>query len=553
MLVSGFLGMMVFVTYPVAPPRLFDLGLVDTVTESSEAYRYLQPPAFVNQYAAMPSLHAGWDLLVGLAILGAAATVGFKAVGVLMPVLMMWAVVATANHFVLDVVAGLVLALIGHAVALHLERHRANNRAERGCGEPMTVLAIAHRAGNSLAGLAAANDLGVDVIECDVHDHRGRLEVRHLKTAGPLPFLWDRWELVSAAAPRLGLAELLAADRHGTTFMLDLKGRRPTTGRAVAELLHEVGHARPLLACGRWWPAVDGLAETWTSCALCSRLAHAASSSACDDAWSRARSVRRLGARVAPRHRCGGRASRSGRARADLAGQRPGRPRNRARVRRQRRHQRRRRHPRPGRGSPGPPGHRVRSPGLLVPPTQHAQAAKGGPTARARLLHRNQYRPAYPRCAGHSRLIVDPERVAEIITNVAVMADGRLRTGFVTLVGGRQRGAALDAPPDGCHRHAEWSTRQGRKPLPVPDAVPEAGREGGIIMHAHKGDRIVVRNQHVDGPVRDGEIVAVEHQDGSPPYRVRWSDNGHESLFFPGPDSYIDHGDVPAPSAPDNG
>ena len=125
----------------------------------------------------------------------------------------------------------------------------------------MTVLAIAHRAGNSLVGLVAANDLGVDVIECDVHGYRGRLEVRHLKTAGPLPFLWDRWELVPAAAPRLGLAELLAADRHGTTFMLDLKGRHPMTSRAVAELLHEVGHARPLLACGRWWPAVDGLAS----------------------------------------------------------------------------------------------------------------------------------------------------------------------------------------------------------------------------------------------------------------------------------------------------
>jgi glycerophosphoryl diester phosphodiesterase len=124
----------------------------------------------------------------------------------------------------------------------------------------MNVLAIAHRAGNSLAGLATANDLGVDVIECDVHGHRGRLEVRHLKSAGPLPFLWDRWELVAASAPRLGLAELLAADRHGTTFMLDLKGRDRRTSRAVAGLLHEVGHARPLLACGRWWPAVDAQA-----------------------------------------------------------------------------------------------------------------------------------------------------------------------------------------------------------------------------------------------------------------------------------------------------
>jgi len=124
----------------------------------------------------------------------------------------------------------------------------------------MNVLAIAHRAGNSLARLAAANDLGVDVIECDVHGHRGRLEVRHLKSAGPLPFLWDRWELVPASAPRLGLAELLAADQHGTTFMLDLKGRHPRTSRAVAGLLHEVGHSRPMLACGRWWPLVDALA-----------------------------------------------------------------------------------------------------------------------------------------------------------------------------------------------------------------------------------------------------------------------------------------------------
>ena len=134
MLVSGFLGMAVFVSYPVAPPRLADLGLVDTVTESSEAYRYLQPPAFVNQYAAMPSLHAGWDLLVGMAIASAAATVGLRLVGMLMPLMMVWAVVATANHYVLDVVAGIVLVLIGHMIALHLERRRAKTSIPAGAG-----------------------------------------------------------------------------------------------------------------------------------------------------------------------------------------------------------------------------------------------------------------------------------------------------------------------------------------------------------------------------------------------------------------------------------
>ena len=123
----------------------------------------------------------------------------------------------------------------------------------------MTVLAIAHRAGNSLAGLHTANELGADVIECDVHEFRGRLEVRHLKSAGPLPFLWDRWELASASAPRLGLAELLSADRRGATFMLDLKGRSPSVGRSVASLLHELGRDHPVLACGRQWRSVDAL------------------------------------------------------------------------------------------------------------------------------------------------------------------------------------------------------------------------------------------------------------------------------------------------------
>jgi len=125
----------------------------------------------------------------------------------------------------------------------------------------MAVLAIAHRAGNTLAGLHAANELGVDVIECDVHTYRGRLEVRHLKTAGPLPFLWDSWELRSASAPRLGLHELFEADQHGTLFMLDLKGPWTWAGRDVARMLHAGGHHRPVLACGRWWPSIDAMAH----------------------------------------------------------------------------------------------------------------------------------------------------------------------------------------------------------------------------------------------------------------------------------------------------
>lgn len=125
MLISGGLGLVVFVAYPVAPPRLVDPGLVDTISVRSHAYRVLQPPNFVNQYAAMPSLHAGWDLLVGLSIVAAASTLALRWVGYLLPVLMALAVVATANHYLVDVVAGVALALVGHAGALALERRRA--------------------------------------------------------------------------------------------------------------------------------------------------------------------------------------------------------------------------------------------------------------------------------------------------------------------------------------------------------------------------------------------------------------------------------------------
>jgi membrane-associated phospholipid phosphatase len=142
LIASGALGLCVYTTYPVAPPRLAGLGLVDTVTESSQAYRVLQPPAFVNQYAAMPSLHVGWDLLVGLALVATASTVALRLVGWAMPVLMALATVVTANHYVLDVLVGAGFGLAGWLIALRLERRGravgvpAQRGGERGAGDP---------------------------------------------------------------------------------------------------------------------------------------------------------------------------------------------------------------------------------------------------------------------------------------------------------------------------------------------------------------------------------------------------------------------------------
>ena len=58
------------------------------------------------------------------------------------------------------------------------------------CGTGAFV--IAHRAGNDLDRLRRAQQLGIAVIEADLHLYAGRIEVRHLKTLGPVPVLWDR-------------------------------------------------------------------------------------------------------------------------------------------------------------------------------------------------------------------------------------------------------------------------------------------------------------------------------------------------------------------------
>ena len=58
--ISGAIGFLLFALFPVAPPRLLGLGFVDTITQQSDAYRALQPPGLTNQFAAFPSLHAGW-------------------------------------------------------------------------------------------------------------------------------------------------------------------------------------------------------------------------------------------------------------------------------------------------------------------------------------------------------------------------------------------------------------------------------------------------------------------------------------------------------------
>jgi hypothetical protein len=60
-------------------------------------------------------------------------------------------------------------------------------------------------------------------------------------------------------------------------------------------------------------------------------------------------------------------------------------------------------------------------------------------------------------------------------------------------------------------------------------------------MRAEVGDHLVINGHHVGDRDRDAEILEVHGEDGAPPFLVRWSDDGHEGLFFPGPDATVEH------------
>ncbi|WP_374196726.1 bifunctional glycosyltransferase 87/phosphatase PAP2 family protein [Streptomyces sp. ISL-96] len=105
-----------FWLYPLAPPRLMPgLGYIDTVHGPQDlgSPEYGALTALTNQYAAMPSLHFGWSLWCGLVVVLIAPKLWMKLLGVLHPFFTVCAIVATANHWVLDAVGGAAVVAAG--------------------------------------------------------------------------------------------------------------------------------------------------------------------------------------------------------------------------------------------------------------------------------------------------------------------------------------------------------------------------------------------------------------------------------------------------------
>ena len=136
-MVATGLALVGYVLYPAAPPRLADLGFADAV--SSHTKLNLSSDvlgALYNPIAAVPSLHFGYSVIVGVGLAVLARRRWVKVLGALYPAAMLYIIVATGNHFFVDALLGGAVVVAAWFVA------RALARAERRTGARARALVL---------------------------------------------------------------------------------------------------------------------------------------------------------------------------------------------------------------------------------------------------------------------------------------------------------------------------------------------------------------------------------------------------------------------------
>ena len=118
-LISGAIAVCFFLILPTAPPRLIGMGFIDTLSQGVGP-SYSSLPG-VNHFAALPSMHVGWNFLTSVAIYLALAGFRWRFVVLLLPPVMFLSTVATGNHYFLDGVLGVLVAAMALAIALKLQ------------------------------------------------------------------------------------------------------------------------------------------------------------------------------------------------------------------------------------------------------------------------------------------------------------------------------------------------------------------------------------------------------------------------------------------------
>ena len=124
LIVANLVGLVGYILVPTAPPRMFpEWGFVDTLSQFSGVNHDSGFIALAsNPYAAMPSLHAMDAFIVGVVMFGLVRSRLAKALWVAWPIWVSFSVISTGNHYWLDILAGIVLAILTAYALRHVGR-----------------------------------------------------------------------------------------------------------------------------------------------------------------------------------------------------------------------------------------------------------------------------------------------------------------------------------------------------------------------------------------------------------------------------------------------
>lgn len=125
-IVSMAFALVGYLLYPTAPPRLYPQdGFVDTITDFSGVnHDSALAKVLINPYAAVPSMHCAFAAMIGLTGAQVCRRGVTRAAWAAWPLLVIWVVIVTGNHYWVDAVLGLMVAAAAAAVALRLARVR---------------------------------------------------------------------------------------------------------------------------------------------------------------------------------------------------------------------------------------------------------------------------------------------------------------------------------------------------------------------------------------------------------------------------------------------
>ena len=116
MIATWLIAIPVYALFPVAPPRLADAGMTDTVSQQAAVALTGHSTMFYNELAAVPSLHCGFAVAIGIALAAASRRSWSRSLWLLWGPAVCLSVVTTGNHYVFDIVAGLAAATAGWAL-----------------------------------------------------------------------------------------------------------------------------------------------------------------------------------------------------------------------------------------------------------------------------------------------------------------------------------------------------------------------------------------------------------------------------------------------------